>query len=184
MAPPDPQEPARARGRPYANLRRCYPTACAHCGSEFPGLSWQRYCSAACRKRACKIQAPQRGYKPPTRPAGRRVDRLPAVRPCVNCRRVLSIAARGRCMPCAQYLRRHGADRPAEGFWHVARPCSNCGRPTRSRNGPRCRACAVYRWRWEVERPPSLWRDHAPHLRDALGRFLPHAGARGTVAPV
>jgi hypothetical protein len=181
----DPREPARAPGGAHADLRRRYPTACAQCGAIFPGLSWQRYCSAVCQKRANKVRARQRGYTPPKRPPRPRVDRLPAVRPCVNCRRALRYAARGRCMACAYYVRRYGVDRPAEGFWHVQRVCRPCAGPTHphQRAHGECHTCAVYRKRRGVARPSSLWRSPGPWLRDARGRFLSHAGGSGTGAP-
>jgi hypothetical protein len=185
MADVDPRELARARGRYHASRRRRYPTACANCGGQFPGLSWQRYCSAACRKRANQLLARERGYQPPKRPARPRADRLPKVRPCVNCRRVLRIAARGRCMACAYYVRRYGVDRPAEGFWHVQRVCRTCGGPTRphQRAHGECHACRAYRCRWGVARPSSLWLDPGPWLRDARGRFLPQRRPSATEVP-
>jgi hypothetical protein len=182
MADVDPRELARARGRYHASLRRRYPTACAQCGAIFPGLSWQRYCSAVCRKRANKVRARQRGYTPPKRPPRPRVDRLPKVRPCVNCRRVLPIAARGRCMACAQYLRRRGVDRHAAGFWHVEGVCRTCGGPARPRRRAHgeCHAC---RCRWGKARPSWLWLTGGPWRRDARGRFLPQVGAQSGTAP-
>jgi hypothetical protein len=141
----DPREPARAPGRTHADPRRRYPTACANCDGQFPGLSWQRYCSAACRKRASRLRGRQRRYTAPKKPPRPPVDRPPTVRPCVNCRRALRIAARGRCMACAQYLRRWGVDRPPEGFWHVERVCRTCGGPARPhrRAHGECHTCAA-----------------------------------------
>lgn len=107
----------------------------------------------------------------------------PRVRPigvCVTCRRERPIVARGRCVACAQYLRRHGVERPPEGFWEGRPTCRNCGCPTppRKRARGRCLACYQYWYRHHVERPLV----RAPRLCGHCGRPTGHL-AKGRCSP-
>lgn len=126
---------------------------CQNCGGLFKELVFGTTCKT-CRRFEIK-----HGRMP------NKKERHKKNKGWVKCRRCKQKRAysHGRCVACADYLRRNGRERPVEYF---TEECLNCGKSLiRGGNGLKrtvhgkglCQACYQYQWAYKRPRPSHLW---------------------------